>query len=68
MHESKRINCAKCKYYFVTWDPHHPRGCKAYGFKTKYMPSATVLSSSGQPCLHYEEKPFPAQGGPGAKR
>ncbi|WP_309118423.1 uracil-DNA glycosylase [Paenibacillus sp.] len=56
MTESSRINCMKCRHYYVTWEPQYPRGCRAYGFKTRQMPSVTVLSSSGRPCLQYEEK------------
>ncbi|WP_281887984.1 uracil-DNA glycosylase [Paenibacillus sp. YYML68] len=51
-----RINCVKCKHYYVTWEPSYPRGCRAYGFKTQALPSQLVLQSSGKPCLSYEEK------------
>ncbi|MCI3920958.1 uracil-DNA glycosylase [Paenibacillus sp. TRM 82003] len=51
-----RINCLKCKHYYVTWDPQFPRGCRAFNFKTSAMPSATVLSSSGSPCMKFEPK------------
>lgn len=40
----------------VTWDPDSPRGCRAYGFKTKQIPTAVVKKSSGMDCLKYEEK------------
>lgn len=56
MSENPRIDCMKCKYYFITWDPNSPRGCKAFGFKTKTMPSLAVLSSSGKPCMNFEAK------------
>ncbi|MGA9046305.1 uracil-DNA glycosylase [Sulfuricurvum sp.] len=46
----EKINCHKCAYYFVTWEAHQPHGCKAYGFKSKFIPSQVVLSSSGKPC------------------
>lgn len=52
----ERINCFTCKHFFVTWDPKFPRGCKAFQFKTNRLPSAQVLSASGQPCLKYEKK------------
>ncbi|PLA74338.1 uracil-DNA glycosylase [Hydrogenovibrio sp. SC-1] len=51
------IDCFKCRYFFITWDERQPRGCKAFGFKTKQMPSAVVLESSGQPCLKFTPKP-----------
>jgi len=51
-----RINCKKCIYYFVTWKPDNPHGCKAYGFKSKQIPSLVVKASTGQPCQSYTLK------------
>nr|WP_274366137.1 MULTISPECIES: uracil-DNA glycosylase [unclassified Paenibacillus] len=56
MSGDRRINCMKCVHYYVTWDPQHPKGCKAYGFKSAALPSLTVFSSSGKPCMSYEPK------------
>ena len=52
----KRINCRKCKYFFVTWEKQKPYGCKAYGFKSPQIPSMVVFSSSGQDCIQFIEK------------
>ncbi|RSK29008.1 uracil-DNA glycosylase [Bacillus sp. HMF5848] len=52
----RKINCLSCEYFYVTWDPSFPRGCKAYGFKTAALPSVTVRRSSGQDCLKFKEK------------
>lgn len=49
-------NCFSCKYFMVTWDPKSPRACKAYGFKTKELPTSVVRRSSGLDCLKFEEK------------
>ncbi|MFS8629776.1 MAG: uracil-DNA glycosylase [Bacillales bacterium] len=54
--KKKRINCFQCRYFYVTWDPNFPRGCKAFGFKTKTLPSVEVLRASGQECLKFEPK------------
>lgn len=43
-------DCLRCKNYFITYDPRQPRGCRAYGFKSRDLPSHVVLSSSGAPC------------------
>jgi hypothetical protein len=59
MNENQRINCMKCQHFYVTWDPHFPKGCRAFGFKTKTMPSQAVLSSSGKPCMSFEPKANP---------
>lgn len=50
------INCFQCKYFKVTWDPNNPRGCTAYHFKTKQLPSVVVKQSSGVDCLKFELK------------
>ncbi|MEW6739089.1 MAG: uracil-DNA glycosylase [Nitrospirota bacterium] len=51
-----KIDCFKCKHFYITWDKGFPYGCKAMGFKTKNMPSDVVYQSSGMECLKYEEK------------
>lgn len=51
-----RINCMKCQYYYVTWDPARPRGCQFFGFKSYVMPSQVVFKSSGNPCEGFKEK------------
>nr|WP_225941792.1 uracil-DNA glycosylase [Sporosarcina limicola] len=50
------VNCFQCHYFFVTWDPRNPRGCKAYGFKTRELPSSVVKRSSGMDCLNFAQK------------
>ncbi|MGM9968273.1 uracil-DNA glycosylase [Rummeliibacillus sp. TYF005] len=49
-------SCFKCKHFFVTWDQHNPRGCRAYQFKSKAIPSIVVKKSSGLDCLKFEQK------------
>lgn len=48
-----KIDCFKCQYFHVTWDQNNPRGCSAYGFKTKQLPSVLVKQSSGMDCLKF---------------
>lgn len=52
----QRINCVKCIHYFVTWQPQHPHGCKAYGIKSKRHPSMEIQASTGTPCQAYQIK------------
>ncbi|CAM4403751.1 hypothetical protein FHS16_001813 [Paenibacillus endophyticus] len=56
MNAIERIDCMKCKYYFITWEPGASKGCKAFGFKTNQLPSMVVYRSSGKPCLEFESK------------
>lgn len=58
----KRINCRRCLYYFVTWEPKRPHGCKAYGFKSEHIPSLVVFQSSGIECDKFTPKTFPNSG------
>ncbi|KOY83987.1 uracil-DNA glycosylase [Lysinibacillus sp. FSL H8-0500] len=51
-----KVNCFKCQFFKVTWDPQNPRSCTAYGFKTKQMPSVVVKQSSGMDCLKFVPK------------
>lgn len=50
------VNCKKCIYYFVTWDPQKPMGCKAFGFKSQGLPSVEVHKASGAPCKAFTPK------------
>ena len=45
-----RINCIRCVYYEVTWEPDRPHGCTMFGFKGPRMPCVTVLETTGKPC------------------
>jgi hypothetical protein len=58
----KKINCFECRHFFITHEPAHPYGCNAMGFKSREMPSAAVVSSSGEACIVFEPK-----GRPGAR-
>ncbi|MBP2004465.1 uracil-DNA glycosylase [Halobacillus andaensis] len=51
-----KVNCFTCQHFHTTWNPQFPRGCKAYGFKGREMPSQTVLRTTGTACLQYERK------------
>lgn len=64
MSEPRRVDCTKCRHYYITWDPNFPRGCRSFGFKSPAMPSLTVLSSSGKPCMSFEPKPLKAKDRP----
>lgn len=52
----KIINCLKCEFFYVSWDPKFPRGCRFYGFKSKQLPSITVEQSTGSSCQVFSPK------------
>ncbi len=53
---TERINCIKCAYYEVTWDPESPHGCVLFGFKGKRMPSEIVRETTGRQCPSFIPK------------
>ena len=53
----ERINCFKCSFFKITWNPRFPYACRAYGFKGQNLPSQDVLSASGLVCMHFKPKP-----------
>jgi len=50
------VSCRKCKHFAITWDSQKPYGCKAFGIKSKQMPSIEVYYASGRDCLKFEAK------------
>lgn len=61
MPPGKRIICQICRHYYVTWEPDHPHGCRAIGFKSKHMPSSVVRANSGSACLYFAPKARPGR-------
>ncbi|MBD3754447.1 MAG: uracil-DNA glycosylase [Gammaproteobacteria bacterium] len=57
MKKTNSIDCFKCRFFYVTWDANNPRGCKAFGFKTKRLPSDVVFEASGEPCMKFSPRP-----------
>jgi len=57
MKKTNSVDCFKCRHFYITWDANQSRGCKAFGFKTRQMPSNVVFETSGAPCLKYSPKP-----------
>ena len=56
MRKEDRPDCYRCKYFYVTWNPAAPRGCRAFGFKTKSLPSIQVFQISGEHCKYFDPK------------
>ena len=54
--EPQPVNCFDCRSFFITHEPSRPYGCRAMGFKSRELPSAAVLRSSGERCLCREPK------------
>ncbi len=50
------VVCINCRHYRVTWQPAHPFGCVAHGFKSHKNPALVVFESSGIQCQLFEPK------------
>ena len=53
-----KINCWTCKYFYISWHTTMPYACRAFGFKSKNIPSLEVLSADGRSCKAYNSKAF----------
>ncbi len=56
MSPDKRIDCYKCRHYFITWEPSNPHGCRAMGFKSHQLPGEVVHQHSGELCQAFQLK------------
>lgn len=53
----RRIDCHRCRHYFITWDEHFPHGCRRMGFKSRRFPGDEVRhATGGHSCQLFEEK------------
>ncbi|MBF0465953.1 MAG: uracil-DNA glycosylase [Nitrospirae bacterium] len=55
--DSNKIDCFKCRNFYITWDSKFPYGCRGLGFKSKALPSREVKIASGTECLKFIKKP-----------
>jgi Zn-dependent M28 family amino/carboxypeptidase len=56
MQDDKKVNCFKCRYHRITWEPKFPYACDAIGFKSKSIPSLEVFKNSNMPCQLFDPK------------
>jgi len=51
------IDCHKCIYYYVTWNPGFPNGCRGMGFESRRYPINEVRHiMKGKDCLLFTER------------
>jgi hypothetical protein len=52
-----RVDCHRCRHYFVTWDEDFPHGCRRMGFKSRRYPGDEVRRTmNGRECRLFESK------------
>ena len=49
-HASSQPDCRRCQHFAVSWDPAVPYLCRAFGFKSRVLPSREVFEADGHPC------------------
>lgn len=49
--------CRKCEFFYVTWDPAFPWGCKMFGLKTAGIPAIEVRNATGRHCPSFRKNP-----------
>jgi hypothetical protein len=62
-----KTTCYNCQFFYVTYDPKFPYGCRAMGFKGRKFPMKAVRETSGMQCLSFvrkEKKKKPRKTGP----
>jgi hypothetical protein len=57
--ESPPQTCKSCIYFFVTYDPNFPYGCRGLGIKSRRHPYHEVVAASGVPCQMRQTKDSP---------
>ena len=50
------IICSNCKYFYITYKPRFPYGCRAFGIIAKKNPYLEVRSISGTNCALFSKK------------
>ncbi len=51
-----KVNCFSCLYFYITYDPQFPYGCRAVRFKSRRMPAKEMSASSGIDCQFFAGK------------
>jgi hypothetical protein len=43
-------------YFYITYKPKRPYGCKKFGFISKIIPSSEVFNTTGTECAYRSDK------------
>ena len=49
-------DCFRCRHFQVTYQPAWPYACRAFGVRSKVLPSIEIRRASGAPCRGFEPK------------
>jgi hypothetical protein len=62
-----RVDCMRCRAFFITYEVRFPYGCTTFGIKSRSLPAAEVHRSSGDECAAFDPRP-PLQSGKDSPR
>ncbi|MDC0110491.1 hypothetical protein OAI76_01680 [Alphaproteobacteria bacterium] len=51
-----KVRCYGCLYFYITYKPKRPYGCKKFGFISKIIPSSEVFNTTGTECAYRSDK------------
>lgn len=54
--DSPLPDCRRCRWFYITWDPKKPYGCRAMRFKSQKLPALEVLEVDGSVCISFTKK------------
>jgi hypothetical protein len=60
--ENAGPRCHGCRHFLVTHDTARPYACRAFGIKSRRLPSDEVRDASGWPCAACEPRPALPEG------
>ncbi len=52
----RRVDCFRCRHFYITWDRSFPRGCRVLEFRSRELPCLVVLNTSGIECQMFSPK------------
>ncbi|MFW8602037.1 uracil-DNA glycosylase [Desulfobacterota bacterium M19] len=54
--KAPKVLCIACRFFYITYEPALPYGCRAMNFKSRQMPSRVVFANSGLQCQAFQSK------------
>lgn len=57
MAQDERVDCQRCRHFYVTYQMPRPYACRHFGFESARLPCLEVLASSGEACRAFEARP-----------
>ena len=56
INSEEKINCFRCKYFYITWNIEYPKGCSKFCFESDSMPTDFLEKCNIPICPFYKDK------------